>query len=92
MSSSSSHVLSPISFLNPSVYEKNTVYVSIDIETDGPSPIHNNIRMLAIAISQPNIPHEVEITHRDKWILETHSWCIREQPGHSPDPKTIENF
>ena len=61
--------------------DKSILYLSIDVETDGPTPMLNNL--LSIGIAGITIDQE---------ILYTFEANVLPLPNHNPDKNTMENF
>ena len=59
--------------------EKETIYISVDVETTGASPCTSSCNMIGCVVFKDiNITPE---TPQPEWIIDKKHWCIREIPG-----------
>lgn len=72
--------------------DRKKVYISFDVETDGPCPYNNNCIQMGFAVINDVDGTLVDINNRTPWLLETRSWCLKPLDGHIPSEGTMSNF
>lgn len=70
--------------------KKPTIYLSIDVETDGADITQNSCIMLGVAISKPL--DEINLDENLDFYLEKKYWCIAKNGGTKSDDKTMNEF
>jgi len=68
---------------------KTDVFISIDIEADGPAPTTNSCLELGFVVG---LYHAKPIRGDRSWILETRDWCLHPQPGRVEDARCMNEF
>lgn len=73
---------------------KRKVAVSLDVEADGPAPSMNSCLMIGVAVIYIDADPlgKESLTDRSAWLAEAREWCLKEQPGRKPDPRTMGEF
>lgn len=81
---------------------KPKVCISLDVETDGPTPSDNSCLMIGVAVIKANgsptpprqngTPAPKPSNSMPPWLIEKTSWCLEPQPGKHVDPSTKTEF
>jgi hypothetical protein len=71
--------------------DKKTIYISFDVETDGPNILLNSCIMLGIAVSKP-LDEITSFENEEDWTLLKQCWCIKKVGNTHENKKTIEEF
>jgi hypothetical protein len=70
--------------------QKQRVFISLDIEADGPSPATNSCLMLGFVVGLDNCIKPIEGDY--SWIVETKEWCLEPQENRVSDPRCMKEF
>lgn len=71
--------------------QKETVIVSVDVETTGESPCTSSCVMIGVAVVKPckNLSPE---TPDSEWIIEKKAWYLKQVPGREPSNRCWTSF
>lgn len=69
---------------------KKEIFISLDIEADGSNIYQHNC--IQIGMVACYFAENVFANQLDKWVIDDFSVCIKEEPGHLPEPRTMSEF
>lgn len=69
---------------------KPPIFLSFDIEADGPAPTVNNC--LQIGIVACLYDQDPDPVNHEKWVMSELDLCLQPQPNRTADPDTMESF
>lgn len=70
--------------------QKETVYISVDVETTGESPVTSSCIMIGCVVFRD---YDVDVnTPNEEWIIDKRHWCLQEVKGRPMTEKCRSTF